>query len=103
MWKSVGAAAPPEGGADGGKPSTWDMASSTSRDEGVLPVPSLIVTWSEEPRGAFGPAKTPKLETAGPKSSKEVTASQLSGVNCMGGCQNYGPVLGPYYNTAPII
>ena len=21
----------------------------------------------------------------------------------MGGCQNYGPVLGPYYNTAPII
>ena len=21
----------------------------------------------------------------------------------MGGCQNYGPFLGPYYNTAPII
>ena len=21
----------------------------------------------------------------------------------MGGCQNYGPLLGPYYNTAPII
>ena len=21
----------------------------------------------------------------------------------VGGCQNYGPVLGPYYNTAPII
>ena len=21
----------------------------------------------------------------------------------MGGCQNYGPVLGPYYNTAPTI
>ena len=21
----------------------------------------------------------------------------------MGGCQNYGPFLGPYYNTAPTI
>ena len=21
----------------------------------------------------------------------------------LGGCQNYGPFLGPYYNTAPII
>ena len=21
----------------------------------------------------------------------------------MGGCQNYGPFLGPYYDTAPII
>ena len=21
----------------------------------------------------------------------------------MGGCQNYGPFVGPYYNTAPII
>ena len=21
----------------------------------------------------------------------------------MGGCQNYGPLLGPYYNTAPTI
>ena len=21
----------------------------------------------------------------------------------IGGCQNYGPFLGPYYNTAPII
>ena len=21
----------------------------------------------------------------------------------VGGCQNYGPFLGPYYNTAPII
>ena len=27
---------------------------------------------------------------------------QLSGVHYMGGCQNYGPFLGPYYNTAPI-
>ena len=27
----------------------------------------------------------------------------LQGVLNMGGCQNYGPVLGPYYNTAPII
>ena len=24
-------------------------------------------------------------------------------VSYMGGCQNYGPFLGPYYNTAPII
>ena len=22
---------------------------------------------------------------------------------CVGGCQNYGPFLAPYYNTAPII
>ena len=22
---------------------------------------------------------------------------------CLGGCQNYGPFSGPYYNTAPII
>ena len=24
-------------------------------------------------------------------------------VTYVGGCQNYGPLLGPYYNTAPII
>ena len=26
-----------------------------------------------------------------------------SAQNYMGGCQNYGPFLGPHYNTAPII
>ena len=25
------------------------------------------------------------------------------GFRHMGGCQNYGPILGPDYNTAPII
>ena len=28
--------------------------------------------------------------------------SWVSGTDA-GGCQNYGPLLGPYYNTAPII
>ena len=27
----------------------------------------------------------------------------IFGNSHMGGCQNYGPFLGPYYNTAPII
>ena len=27
----------------------------------------------------------------------------LSAPDNMGGCQNYGPLLGPCYNTAPII
>ena len=28
---------------------------------------------------------------------------QLSGVHYMGDCQNYGPILGPYYNKCRII
>ena len=28
---------------------------------------------------------------------------EASRIHHMGGCQNYGPFLGPYYKTAPII
>ena len=38
-------------------------------------------------------------------SKVEATQKLVLGCNCrtshMGGCQNYGPFLGPYYNTGP--
>ena len=38
-----------------------------------------------------------------PQGRKDTNVPTFRLLLYMGGCQNYGPFLGPYYNTAPII
>ena len=41
--------------------------------------------------------------TPSPTPEHKRQAHNHSSCEYMGGCQNYGPFLGPYYSTAPII
>ena len=46
-----------------------------------------------------------KLQVESPADSAQISEIRIGSglVSYMGGCQNSGPFLGPYYNTAPNI
>ena len=70
------------------KPRTLNSKAVSNSRHCLLELQTQVST----PRRNSETSETLKLQNLQPSFNEE-----------MGGCHNYGPILGPYYNTAPII
>ena len=63
----------------------------------------LCVYGAQELQGSTSQHDPEAQLASNPLSYLDAELKENYGSSHMGGCQKYGPFLGPYYNTAPII